>query len=315
MSNTRVLHQELVLTLVVGLFEISSRTMCCASVMARKLSVEIFRYFHSQFDGQSKLFRFKQLGHKSPVLTCWHPEVSQLVIREKSNLDEKREEEGMCRIKGRRGGFNLYLWGLYLGAHTIAAVSLGTVPDLQRHPWLICIASSDPHCTVDHKRPYRYDYDAVIALGSRFYQSKDLLLNGSDMSQEGSPGARHHISSAPTMGFPPSNKRQEGSCVPDFVPSPSAFKHVQSLIRNHSYGHVESNIGAASPQKFLSLSKKKSLHSVVLRRNASSGPQTSVATLVCRYGSKPVSQDSSSHCNFLEEAASANNSGKIHDLI
>lgn len=41
MSNTRVLHQELVLTLVVGLFEISSRTMCCASVMARKLSVEV----------------------------------------------------------------------------------------------------------------------------------------------------------------------------------------------------------------------------------------------------------------------------------
>lgn len=41
MLNTRVLHQELVLTLFVGLFEISSRTMCCASVTARKLSVEV----------------------------------------------------------------------------------------------------------------------------------------------------------------------------------------------------------------------------------------------------------------------------------
>lgn len=34
--------------------------------------------------------------------------------------------------RSRRGGFNLYLWGLYLGAHTVAAVSLGTVPKLQR---------------------------------------------------------------------------------------------------------------------------------------------------------------------------------------
>lgn len=53
--------------------------------------------------------------------------------------------------------------------------------------------------------------------------------------------------------------------------------------------------GAASPRKFLSLFKERSMPSAVLCRDVSSGPKPSVSVLAWHYASKPVRGASLSH--------------------
>ena len=62
MSTTRVLHQELVLTPFVRLFEISSQTMNCVSVMARKLSMEEKKVKKERKKNRSGLFLYISVG-------------------------------------------------------------------------------------------------------------------------------------------------------------------------------------------------------------------------------------------------------------